>query len=196
MFYYFYIIIFIQLRCTEFIKKIVNNDLCSYCVTQLIYSQLLRIKRNCSSEEDYAKEALNLAERLKRRGYPSNTLQSALAEAKKVDRQSLLGSTKRAEEKTLTFVTTYDGINENVMRKSVQILLEDLKQSEPNVLLKLPDDIKARVAFRVDKALGDSVGKPFKQEDSKNEINQTCSYRAFLKPGERETKDDSNKLPM
>lgn len=151
------------------------------------YSQLLRVKRNCSRESDFAEEAGLLLDRFRRRGYPDETLNRALQKAKEVERRSLLESQPKEETtEVLTFVTTYDTMTENVMRKAVQVLLEDLIKSEHNQKLKLPENLQARVAFRVDRALGDSIGNSFKRGGNKNLINQQCVYRAFFQAGREE----------
>ena len=146
------------------------------------YSQLLRIRRNCSRDSDFDEAAKELLERFRRRGYPEQILNEALLKASRANRPDLLERKVRKETDRLTFVTTYDRMTEKPVKKAAQRLVDNLIKSQHNDKLNLHYGTRARVAFKVDKALGSSIGKPFKQGTEPNTINQTCVYRAFLHP--------------
>lgn len=145
------------------------------------YSQLLRIKRNCTSQEDYKEEEHRLLKRFEARKYPVEVLNSAREKAELKDRKDLLlNSIKLPEDKVITFTTTYHFGMGRSPREAVQTLIEDLTQSTHNSLLQL-DNHRTRVAFRTNPALASTTGKPFKQGSKVNDINHRGVYATMLR---------------
>jgi hypothetical protein len=59
------------------------------------YSQLQRVRRICSNEEEFAKKATTMLARFRYRGFPERIFQTALSRARGRSRQSLLSDTTR-----------------------------------------------------------------------------------------------------
>ena len=75
----------------------------------LPYSQSLRIKRICTSEEDYGSATTALKEQFKARGYKDTLIDEAIQRASEMDRKVLLQPKTKDKKKTpLTLVTTYN----------------------------------------------------------------------------------------
>lgn len=147
------------------------------------YSQTLRVKRNCSADEDYEKETQVLLGRFRSRGYPDKILDTAKKKADEKDRKDLLTSSRAPESDNLTFVTTYGIETAKVAQTGLRKLIEDLRQSELNEYLQFPASILPRVAFRVEKRLGDTIGKAFKKSVDGITITNEGVYGEMLKAG-------------
>jgi len=75
----------------------------------LPYSQALRIKRICSSADDYHSATLALKEQFIARGYNETLINQCLQKTREKTRHELLHPTPKESKKPyLTFVTTYD----------------------------------------------------------------------------------------
>ena len=75
----------------------------------LPYSQALRIKKICSTKEDYSASIESMKEQFKRRGYVDNEIDEAIYKASQKDRNELLRPVSKQERKIpLTFVTTFN----------------------------------------------------------------------------------------
>ena len=81
------------------------------CKKSIPYSQLLRIRKICSSLTDFDKHALDFASYFQNRGYPSHLIEEAYIKARRMDRNHLLDkdrSSKDARSKDNTIlVSTY-----------------------------------------------------------------------------------------
>ena len=80
------------------------------CRTSIPYSQFLRIRRICTTLEDYDKHAKDFACFFLDRGYPSQTITEAMIRARRQERQSLLIPNKKRDSRdndTVILVTTY-----------------------------------------------------------------------------------------
>ena len=74
------------------------------------YSQFLRIRRICSSIDDFDEHALNMAKDFLRRGYPEFIVSNALIKARRQDREGLLLDDESTVNKTndkLFAISTY-----------------------------------------------------------------------------------------
>lgn len=123
------------------------------------YSQLLRIRRNCSRDADYEKEAELLLTRFRNREYPEDILKRAKIQADLRNRSSLLipfTDPNPSEDTTHTLVIQYHPETENQIREA----LSDLRKQLDNVL---DNKDSFRVAFEIPEALGDSIGPPLKR---------------------------------
>lgn len=75
-------------------------------INSIPYSQLLRIKRNCTLDEDFQKEADLLRNRLLIRGYSKTNLKKAFNRVKNLNRHSLIYKTRQERSSTSTRVIT------------------------------------------------------------------------------------------
>ena len=73
------------------------------------YSQALRIKRICSSNEEYEKECLTLITNLLKRGYTEASVAKQISKVDALDRHTLLFQGPRVTEKDehINFILTY-----------------------------------------------------------------------------------------
>lgn len=134
------------------------------------YAQFLRIKRNCSREEDYEIEAKDLFTRFSERGYPFAVINNAYQKAALIERSKLLmnETIKKKDEEQLTFVVDYQEGSDRETRKILKDfyiklmkspLIQELFEYGISPLPFMPP----RVATRVAKALGDNLGPIFKK---------------------------------
>lgn len=70
--------------------------------------QFLRVRRNCSMEQDFENESKELAKRFRQRGYPEQCIQRAARRAKDTNRQVLLKPRRKREDKRLWFCTPFN----------------------------------------------------------------------------------------
>lgn len=127
------------------------------------YAQLLRIKRNCSFESDFLREAEILLSRFRKREYPERVLRTAFDKARSRDRQELLitGKPKAAEER-LTMVLDFDAGEQQTLRESVRSFYERLRDENALIKETLPAD-PPRIAFRLGDPLGKRLGPIYKK---------------------------------
>ena len=131
-------------------------------------AQILRVKRNCSREEDFRLELVKLLAKFKLRGYPRDVLDRATVAADHRTRASLLGpKSHRANEDRLVLVTQW--LNQPLhVRNATTTFYNKLLQhplctermqrlGTPPLPLDTP-----LIAFRVGRNLGASVGGFFK----------------------------------
>ena len=127
------------------------------------YAQLLRIKRNCSFENDYQSEAKTLLARFRQRNYPESVLRDALAKANLKRRADLLDTGKPKEpEDRLTIVLDFDADEQRQLRATVKLFWEKLRSENPNFSDTLPEN-PPRIAFRLGATLGRGLGPIFKK---------------------------------
>jgi hypothetical protein len=133
------------------------------------YAQLLRIRRNCSKDDDFKREAAILLERFRSRGYPESVCTEAMTKAAEVDRKTLLVPKVAGELNRLIFVTDNLGsaqgaINENVRTFYTELLDLPLITDANKVYgLPIPED-PPLMASRVGKKLGSSLGPIYKNK--------------------------------
>lgn len=92
------------------------------------YSQYLRLKRNCSKNADFEKEAKALHFRLKERGYSNNCLKKTYNRAKNQDRMQLIHGQKVTKPECGVRLTRYSGQQKQVrsmMQKYWYLLFAD-----------------------------------------------------------------------
>jgi hypothetical protein len=134
------------------------------------FAQLLRLKRNCSKEEDFLIEAKDLFERFRSRGYPEAILTKAWEKASSRSRSDLLitGSRCKAGGEQFTAVLDDLGSARNPIGKLIRAFYSDL-QNSPAMLMHaarfgaaLPEE-PPRIATRAGKSLGHKVGPTYKK---------------------------------
>ena len=135
------------------------------------FSQLLRLRRICSSDEIFELEAQLLLDRFRSRGYPESVLLLALNKVRKINRTSLLFSKlkSRKQKQNFCFVSSFDTNNYSHYKKAVKSfyknLLEDEICSERVRLFGRPGipTTPPTFATRVGKNLGATLGPLFKR---------------------------------
>ena len=133
------------------------------------YAQLLRIKRNCSENEDYEREASALLERFKTRGYPPSVLKLAKRRADATIREDLIRPQppKKAEER-VTMVADYhaqfaDNLKQLCTTAYDSILQEPVITERIGILPPPLPPGPPRIAFRAGRSLGAAMGPIFKR---------------------------------
>ena len=135
----------------------------------IVYSQLLRLRRNCSRLGDYRSAAERLIEVFKDRGYQLDFLRSKLEEVASLDRSSLLTRRSQKRVTAATFVTTFHpsrpGLLRNPLNKFWQRLRDSRLVAERRLRAGVPDlpVENPLVAFRLPDALGHKTGVPYKK---------------------------------
>lgn len=138
----------------------------------LPYSQLLRIKRNCTRLADFEKEAAGLLKRFRERGYPAHILAAAKAKSDRKIRIQLLqkisAPKKEKEMNRLTFVTGFHPMTAPSCSTAMQFLHDGLLRT-PEIKERLPYLSRPfpaeppRVAFRACRPLGGALGRTYKR---------------------------------
>ena len=134
------------------------------------YAQLLRMRRICSKEEEFKKEAARLLRKFSSRGYPKDVLSQALTEASKRTREALLKPTEDPAKTgdRLYFVTEYrEETHRRIKQASdgfhASLLEHPLVTERAETLGSVPIPTAApRVSFRLNRSLGAGLGKLFK----------------------------------
>jgi peptide-methionine (R)-S-oxide reductase len=155
----------------------------------LPYSQLLRIKRNCSNQSDYTKEASQLLKRFRTRGYSQEELLASFDKCDRCTRKSLLGPTEKKTLKSarLTFVTTYSPYFKDATRKLVSTFYDSIFEL-PEVVERLPylnpplPRTKPRIAYKNGRKLGEGLGAAYKKGDKPEAADEEGDERP-PKPG-------------
>ncbi|XP_073425413.1 uncharacterized protein [Dendrobates tinctorius] len=70
--------------------------------------QFLRVRRNCTSDDVFRKEALNLTKRFKKRNYPRGSISRAYQRANGCTQDSLLVPRERTRDSMPRFITQYN----------------------------------------------------------------------------------------
>jgi hypothetical protein len=123
------------------------------CLTSIPYSQLLRVKRICSSEVDYHKQATIVGSFFEKRSYPTEVIESAHTRANSLERHTLLQPPKKTTNSKIPLVLTYNRCIQPVVTtifKNFSILQNDLQLS--SLFPQLP-----LVSYRRDRNLKDTL---------------------------------------
>lgn len=133
--------------------------------SSLPYSQLLRIRRICSSESDFRSEALHLLDRFRTRGYPEEILTDAFTKACASNRLDLLAPkpTSQAED-SVTLVTDYHPILTQRIRRISRAFYAAWSSREcwRNMSPPLPT-APPRLGLRVPLRLSTRAGRNYKE---------------------------------
>ncbi|XP_056416174.1 immunoglobulin superfamily member 3 [Hyla sarda] len=90
--------------------------------------QFLRAKRNCSTQDTFEAESVELSRRFRARGYPLAHVKKAHRRANNSDRRQLLTSNRVATEHKIRCIGTYDAYSTriyNILRRYWPILYSD-----------------------------------------------------------------------
>lgn len=114
-----------KLRTTTYKKPTDRNSLLSFrshhpkaLRENLPYGQFIRIRRNCTTTQDYEEQATDLEEDLQERDYPKEVVRKARKRAKNNNRQALLETKAREDTDMITCVTTYTPLS-NKLKKVI-----------------------------------------------------------------------------
>lgn len=136
----------------------------------VIYSQLLRIKRNCSQEEDFEQGGKLLLEKFKERGYPANVIEEQERKASKIARKDLLKKPTEENKREHRFTLVTDlteqskDWNSHITEfwkelHSSEIVQERARYVNGKVLPKEPP----RIAYRAGESLQSQLGPKYKR---------------------------------
>ncbi|KAK7114567.1 hypothetical protein V1264_000611 [Littorina saxatilis] len=139
------------------------------------YSQFLRLRRLCSTEEEFDQQAQRMVSFMKNRGYPDNIVTEAMSRAKHVPRRKALETTAKDQSQDRTILTLvyhpHNIIVKNILLDNFAILQRDSKLKD--VFAKPP-----LVAYLKDTSLRDQLVHSSFQPSS----GQTPGNRCCLKP--------------
>lgn len=107
------------------------------CVNSIPYSQMTRIRRICSEDQDFHTEINTLIFDFSKRGYPRSILDNSRKKALSLNRESLLAYKQKLDETNCTLVLPYNHITlklKNILQQHHQILHtnEKLKKLFPD----------------------------------------------------------------
>ena len=149
-----------QIRSTLYTKPTDSHAYLNYssshprsCKNNIPYSQLLRVKKICSEQQDYEEKSKDMIGYFRFQGYPRHILQSAKSKADRVSRETLLTNDNiqvSNDEKRLVFPITYHPMNAKVT-KIVKENCRKLATDEVGDFFEQPP----MVAYRRDKNLKD-----------------------------------------
>lgn len=124
-----------KLQTTLFRKDTATNSLLHYSSFHpqhlkrgIPTGQFARIKRNCSTEEEFNQQARSLSERFKVRGYPRKIISKSFQKIKQQPREQLLQKKERPKNDTLSYITTYNnqwGQLRRILARNWNILIND-----------------------------------------------------------------------
>lgn len=135
----------------------------------LPYSQLLRLKRNNTTQTDYERDAATLIDRFRQRGYPRNLLLEALRKAERHPRTDLLHPPReRPRKNPVTIVIPYRGATRDLAPTTIADLYKttlnsaQVQERLPYMRVRLPPD-PPLLAYQVGRRLGHGLGKLLKE---------------------------------
>ncbi|KZR97563.1 Uncharacterized protein APZ42_007484 [Daphnia magna] len=134
------------------------------------YSQLIRLKRNCTFYEDFRREAIVLLKRFRNRGFPFLVLQSAAKKVLQVSRLHLLQkSLPKNSEDRMIIVVDFDKNSYRQLKLEIDRFYKKLLSSpiikEREVLYGCPiPPAPPLIAYRAGPSLGSKIGPTYKLE--------------------------------
>ena len=78
------------------------------------YSQTLRIKRVCSSFDEYKKHSNDLVKRFVEKGYKENIIRNQIRKVDNLDRSTMLNKTDAVRKNVITLSVTYSPTLPNI----------------------------------------------------------------------------------
>lgn len=141
------------------------------CLNSIPYSQLLRVKRICSSEEDFHQQAKKVKSFFKDRGYPNKVIESAYSRTCNKDRPDLLKPQDVKSNTRIPLVLTYTKTNLPIV-KTVCSNFKTL-QTDPDLANLFPEP--PLPSFRRDRSLKDILVRSLVSDntDKQDVINGT-----------------------
>ena len=149
----------------------------------IVFSQLLRLRRNCTLLDDFYVAAKKLTAVFKDRGYHPRFLQETLEKVATLDRSSLFKKKEPRGADSAVFTTTFHPSRPRLLREPLNDFWKELQASrlvaERYCLAgvpKLPAN-DPLVAFRLPKALGYRTGVPYKNGQTKQIVSPSSFTR-------------------
>ena len=103
------------------------------CKESIPYSQLLRLRRICSSDDDFKKQADHMTSFFSRRQYPADTIDSAAQRVSTIDRPTALQPAEKNNQDRIPLVISYHPHNlpiRIILLKHYQTLSSDTSTKE------------------------------------------------------------------
>ena len=124
-----------------------------HCIKSLPYSQILRLKRICTKNDDFIKHTRDMKTYFKRQGYSDKLFDNAFDKVKDLDRHTLLHGERHVNHDTtipIPLITTYGTGMPNItqiMRKHWPILMssplvKEVLPNTPTVAYRRPPNLK------------------------------------------------------
>ncbi|XP_071988310.1 uncharacterized protein [Engystomops pustulosus] len=148
-----------KITTSLFRKKTATNNILHYnsfhpqhLKKGIPYSQMLRLKRNCSDPQDFKTEARELTNRLRARGYPKKVISQAYMRVTKISRDTLLTPKPKISKKDneVRLITTYNnqwqdlyqilGKNWNILKSEPR--LRNLINTRPTITARRAKNLK------------------------------------------------------
>jgi len=124
------------------------------------YSQALRIKRICSTKEEFSKECNTLKEKLLERGYDQNLIENQINKVDAFDRNQLLTKKKKATLNRIPISLTYNRTLPNIK----SILQKNWNILQINPSLQTVFENHPVIAYRKNRNLKQIIGGNFLSE--------------------------------
>lgn len=139
------------------------------CKEGIVYSQLLRLRRNCTRLVDFDDAAMKLIEVFRSRGYPNVLLEKTLERVRSSDRAPLLTQKTKKDTPSITYVATYHPSQPARLKGPLGRFWQSLRGSRLAATRQVLagteplQETNPRLAFRLPKALGWRTGVKFKK---------------------------------
>ncbi len=133
------------------------------------YSQLIRLKRNCTFYEDFRREAIILLKRFRNRGFPFAVLRAAANKVLRAPRLNLLQKSLPTNNDRMIIVVDFDKNSHRQLKMEINRFYEKLLSSpiikEREVLYGCPiPTLPPLIAYRAGPSLGSKIGPTYKME--------------------------------
>ena len=136
------------------------------------YSQFLRLRRLCRSEDEFDKQSDRMATFMKKRGYPDLIITAAIQRAKQVPRSTALGTTSKDQSEDRTILTLVYHPH-NIIVKNILLHNFEMVQRDPYLKTVFPKP--PLVAYLKDTSLRDQlVHSTFNTNSRRAPGNQPC----------------------
>ena len=139
-----------------------------HCSKSIPFSQALRVKRICSTEEKTKQRLGELRGHLKKRGYSNRNIKTGFKKAASVDRKVLLQYNKKKINKRVPFVLTYHPSFKNIARTIREHWT--VIQKHPKLSKVFPEP--PVMAFRRPKSLRDQLVRAEVSSKKPHEVGQ------------------------
>ena len=150
-----------------------------HCKTSLPYSQLLRVKRICSSIEDYTYYSKILLDGFRTRNYPEEILSKAISQVSKIPRDTLLVTKQKTVdmETTNLYATSTFHPGFNSFRKTIETNWQYLAR---NKATKHIYDKKVLFGYRRPKTIGNHLVRAKISTETTPTIQNNCKGKTCL----------------
>ena len=141
------------------------------------WGQALRLRRICSTVEEYNKHSSELLKNLLDRGYPTKIVEEAIKNARSISREQLIQPKEKQEKTMIPFVVTFNPRNPPI--KSILMNNKHILQNAPNLQHLANKNIT--VAYRKARSLRDILVRADISEHKKDTGSKACGHCASCK---------------